>query len=115
MSDKKELNQEELEKVSGGLKRIGDVQIYELTEILSLGVETKVTILEGSYYGSSFVYVCDGTVTNQSVDIDTQQGSVVVIGKNTNRYEFYTDGKCKKNGSEINYWFGPQQNITQMI
>jgi len=44
MSEKKQLNNEELEKVSGGLKEAGNIRVFEPNEILNLSTGDTVSI-----------------------------------------------------------------------
>jgi len=115
MSEKKQLNQEQLEKVTGGVKEVGSLELYEASDITSLKVDTKVSIFKGSYNGTTFYHMCDGVINSKMNTTNTNTTFVQVKGNNAVTYDFCTNGKCTINGVESDYWFGPEQIVAQYI
>jgi len=116
MSEKKVLNDEELVSVSGGTKVVGNYSVYEASDFSRLSKGDKVVIYNGTAFGNRFTFLAEGKVTMVSNDLSSLVSSVVVKKNNSAvEYTFTSNGLCKSNNVQYNYWFGPGSNKENTI
>jgi len=112
MSKIKDLNQKKLKSVNGGVREVNYYQIFKLKDFYNIRPGDKISVLKGSYRGGDYLYCCDGTVETICYDSTIL---ISVKGDNLTYYVFYSNGICKTNNIEVDYWFGPRQVGYQAI
>jgi len=109
MSEKKELNNKELEKVSGGIKTVGNIQLFSDCDN-DFKVGAKVCIYSGAYHGNSFKYMCDGIITSviNGYSSNTWRVNVKASSPSIKNVSFFSTFTCTINNATVACWFGPK-------